>query len=512
MPADSSILIWVLGIPLVGGVLVLLLPSRAGGQVRAVATLFATAVLLLCGRAAGILDYANPGMQFVRQFRWAGNEASGGSRILMGVDGFSMPLVLMMAGLGVLVCWASYGIKPVAVQGARGSVKGYFSLLLFWIASALGILIFLDSGLFLCALTANVFLLYCLIVVSGAGGDRKGSAARRYLTFGVLALVAMFGVIILKPGYVSREGWLAHGMDLGRLVNGNMPAVGEESASGFFILLGAFGALAAVVPLHGWLADLLAESPTPVGIVAGAGMQTLAGYRLMRLCFTLCPQEAAGHMGQIGFLGLLTAVYGVLAALTQKDLHRAIGFLTITQMGFFLIGISVRTPTAVSGAVFLLVGHGISTAMLLMVAGMIRDRLCHAQIGRLGGIAGHMPTFAALAAVAFLGAMSLPGLCIFPGSLMVLLGAFQNTLAAKGVLLLAVVATLMTVLMAGCCIWIYANSFMGDARREYSNIAQMSVSERSILAILAIISIALGVAPAMLSEAFRQTVAAWLGS
>jgi NADH-quinone oxidoreductase subunit M len=150
--------------------------------------------------------------------------------------------------------------------------------------------------------------------------------------------------------------------------------------------------------------------------------------------------------------------------------------------------------------------------MWVFVAGMVQDRVGHTEIARLGGLGGHMPAFSGWAAVAFLGAMGMPGLGVFAGVLLVLMGTFEKGGAAGGAaaMWLGVVGAGVLVLLMGCCVWTYQRVFLGAPRPEHSNVARMSLSERWILAILGLASLMLGVVPALVTEPMREAVALWV--
>jgi NADH-quinone oxidoreductase subunit M len=335
-------------------------------------------------------------------------------------------------------------------------------------------------------------------LMTGWGTERKLRAARRYL---YLALPAMVCVL---------AGALPGGLVWGG--GANPPALpAATSALGFWAMFAGFGILAAVVPAHWWLSDVVTESSTPIALLTVGVMQTLGAYGLLRLGH---PQFAGdAHAWPAGLLGAITMAYGALAALGQKNLKRMAAYVSISLMGCVVLGIAMGTAASIMGAVFLLAGHAVGVGMMVFVAGMIQDRLGHTEIERLGGLGGHMPALAGWGAVAFLGAMGLPGLCVFAGEVLVLMGTFERSRegTAHGYVWLGAAGIGSMALLLGCCVWSYQRVFLGAPRPEHSNVARMNVSERWLLAILGLTSVALGILPALLTDAVRSTAEAWLG-
>jgi len=478
-------LCWTLALPVAGGLAVLALPEAQAKRpwmgARAVALAFGAATLIVAGRAGGLMDYSTPDVQFTA--RLFGLRGMG-----IGVDGFSMPLVLLAAGMGMMASLASYGIKQ--------SVKSYFTLVQFWLAAALGVLVAREGVALAGCLLAAVVLMYFLM--AGWGTERKLRAARRYLYLTLPALACALA------GTLSGGGTPGGGANPAAL-----PA--ETSTLGFWAMFAGFGILTALTPVHWWLSEVVTEASTPIAMLTVGVMQTLGAYGLLRLGHPLFAHEA--HAWPAGLLGAITMAYGALAALGQKNLKRMAAYVSISLMGCVVLGGAMGTAASITGAVFLLAAHAVGVGMMVFVAGMIQDRLGHTDIPRLGGLGGHMPALAGWGAMAFLGAMGLPGLCVFAGEVLVVMGTLERSRegAAHGIVWLAVTGVGAMALLLGGCVWTYQRVFLGAPRPEHSNVARMSVSERSLLAIFGLAVVALGILPALLTDAVRVTAEAWLG-
>jgi NADH-quinone oxidoreductase subunit M len=245
-----------------------------------------------------------------------------------------------------------------------------------------------------------------------------------------------------------------------------------------------------------------------VAILVTGAFQLVAGGAMVRLC-----SGGTVHGPWTALIGTGAALYAALAILAgTPDLRRVVGYVSTAQMGMFLLSLSTQTAAGGAGAVLLLTAHSISIAMLLFVAGVIRDRTGHCDIQKLGGIAEHMPAFGAWAALAFLTAMGVPGLAVFPGLFLSLTGAFEaarqrpETGPTLWPGMLAIVAVM---LLAGGLLWTYQRVFLGIARPEHSNVAALSFTEKMVLGFLAIISLVVGIAPVLISEATKIWIGSW---
>ncbi len=471
-----------LALPAVGGVVVLALPAAHARKpwigARAVSLAFAAATLILAAMAAGWIDLSG-GKQLVQSAPWLKGL---GVNYEVAVTGITLPLVMMAAAMGAVACWAAYGVKQ--------SVRGYFALLLWSLAAGLGTLVLQDVFMSAGAAIALVVTIYFLAV--GWGGGRRVPAARRFLYFGIAGMAAaLAGIAVLERGGVAAataEIW-------------------------FWVMAAGFGALMAAAPLHLWLADLLAECTTPVGMLVVSLVQTAGAFGILHVVHFVAaakmPEAARMADGTLGWIGLAVAAYAILSAMGQKDLMRLAANFSVAQMGFFLMGIA-NGAAATEGAAFLLVAHGISAGMMVFVCGMIRERVGHCEIDRLGGWAGHMPAFAGWSAVGILGMAGVPGLCGFVGEMLVMLGIFGRRsdatidfAAERHAILLGVSGLAAMAILMGIGVWMYQRVYMGSPRPEHSNVARMSLSERWILAVLGIGVAGLGIMPMVVTEVMR---------
>jgi NADH-quinone oxidoreductase subunit M len=246
----------------------------------------------------------------------------------------------------------------------------------------------------------------------------------------------------------------------------------------------------------------------------------MGGYGIFRIAYPLYP-EAAKHLWLLfAIIGVVSIIYGALCAMAQTDFKKLVAYSSVSHMGFVTLGAAVMTTAAVNGALFMMVAHGITSAMMFFVVGVVYERAHHRELGRFGGLATTMPIYTGFSAVACFANLGLPGLCGFIGEIMVLLGTFQ---AAKGdsilmrsglasthqIYTLAIIAACGVILTAGYMLWTIQRVFFGPEKAEYKGFPEVDQREVIVLTPLTIMAILLGVLPAVTVFLFTsQTVSA----
>jgi NADH-quinone oxidoreductase subunit M len=264
----------------------------------------------------------------------------------------------------------------------------------------------------------------------------------------------------------------------------------------FVLLLIGFGIKLPMVPLHTWLPDAHVEASTPISVILAALLLKIGGYGLLRMAYPLFPDAALAMSSAVAFLGMLSIVYGAMNALASKDFKRLIAYSSVSHMGFVLLGVASATTEGISGAVYQMTSHGLISAMLFVIAGVIYDRTHDRTIANYSGLASKMPVYTSFVLVGFFAALGLPGLSGFIGEVMVFLGAFRSNLVAGWIAFLSVGGLIFG---AGYCLWTIQRMFFGQYAVK-SDVAMTDVDgrEKLMLLPLAIFIIILGVLPQLL--------------
>jgi NADH-quinone oxidoreductase subunit M len=517
----SDILTLLLLLPLIGAVLVLFVRGIDAIRWTAVAVAAATFALSLLlpvlyestdagdgvHAAAAVYRTGVPGgvVQLVERSSWI---PSIGAQYFVGIDGLSLPLVVMTAGIFLLAAIASWKIEKLQ--------RAYFSLLLALETAVLGVFVSLD--LLLLFVFFELALVPMFFLIGVWGGPRREPAAIKFFIYTLVGSVALL-IAIIGIYLISRDPATGHGtFDLLALTGPALQARLAQHAGGmsgplartlFLLLLFGFLVKVPSFPLHTWLPEAHVEAPTPVSMILAALMLKMGAFGLMRVAYPLFPAAAQMLWALPATLAVISILYGALCAMGQSDFKRLVAYSSVSHMGFVVLGIALMTRLSMSGALFMMIAHGVTSASLFFIVGVVYDRTHHRELSRLGGLLDVMPVYSGLAAIGILASLGLPGLCNFVGEAMVLFGAFGAAAGAGGPLVhagasplaiqtLAVLATLGIVITAAYMIWTLQRVFFGPGRQEHRHLAEIDTRERLVLVPLAVAAVALGVLPNLL--------------
>ncbi len=282
----------------------------------------------------------------------------------------------------------------------------------------------------------------------------------------------------------------------------------------FLLLFIGFVIKVPVVPVHTWLPDAHVEAPTPISMLLAGILLKLGGYGIIRICYPICPGAGFELAWLVCGIGVLSMVYGAFAAMAQKDFKRLVAYSSVSHMGYVVLGLGVWSAFAdnlynpdywalgMNGAMFQMIAHGISSAGMFFMVGVVYDRVHHRNLDEFGGLFAKMPVYSGMAVVIFFAGLGLPGLCGFWGEVFVTLSAwnFSKTLA--------VISAFVVILTAGYILWTLQRVYLGP---EYKGphgeaLTPMTFREKAIAIPLVAFAILLGVYPRVVFDYMTPSV------
>ena len=390
----------------------------------------------------------------------------------MGIDGISMLFVLLTTLLSPICILASW-------EAIQTRVKEY--MISFLVIETLMV------GMF-CALDLMVFYIFfegvlipMFLIIGIWGGPRRVYAAFKLFLYtllgSVLMLLAMFAM------YVD-----ANTTNIVQLMNHNFPA--ELQTWLFLAFFASFAVKVPMWPVHTWLPDAHVEAPTAGSVILAGVLLKFGGYGLLRFSLPMFPLATVDFTPMVYTLSIIAVVYTSLVALVQEDMKKLIAYSSVAHMGFVTIGAFTLTIQGVEGAIYVMLSHGIVSAALFLIVGVVYDRVHSRDIEVYGGLVHRMPSYALTFMFFMLASVGLPGTGGFIGEFLVLLGAFQVNawvcaLAALGV-----------ILGAAYMLYLYRRIIFGELTKDVlKNIADMSPREWAVFAPLIILTLWMGIYP-----------------
>jgi NADH-quinone oxidoreductase subunit M len=256
-----------------------------------------------------------------------------------------------------------------------------------------------------------------------------------------------------------------------------------------------------VFPLHGWLPLAHVQAPTPVSIMLSGVLLKLGAYGLLRVADTL-PMGLEALLPGLFVLALINILYGAFLAFRQTDLKAIVAFSSISHMGFVLLGIAAMNVTGVSGAVFMMLAHGIITGGLFLLVGIIYERTNTMDLAQLSGLSGQVPVYTSLTVLGLLASMGLPGLAQFVSEFQTLIGAFERW----GLFVLF--ASLGILVTATFTLRVIAAMFTGELDARWKGMSDLGARELAATVPLAILTVVLGLFPSLALSLTDATVRA----
>jgi NADH-quinone oxidoreductase subunit M len=474
-----SLAIW---LPILGGALVLFCGAEARLQLsRWLALAVALTTLLVTIPLYSGFDISTAAMQFEEIHPWIERFAI---TYHLGIDGLSLPLILLTSFIGALVVISSW----VNISSRLGE---YLGAVLIMEGMMIGVFCALDAVLFYLFWEAMLIPMFLIIGIWG-GPNRVYATIKFFLyTFlGSVLLLVSLVYLYLQAGTFSLLDF--HQLSLS----------GPEQTVLFFAFLAAFAVKIPMWPVHTWLPDAHVEAPTGGSVILAAIMLKMGGYGFLRFNLPIVPDASQQWAGLMIGLSLVAVIYVGAVALVQKDMKKLIAYSSISHMGFVTLGIFLFSAHGLEGGIAQMVSHGFISAAMFLCVGVIYDRMHTRQIGDYGGVVNTMPVFAALMMFFVMANSGLPGTSGFIGEFLVILAAFEHSFWVA----LAVASSL--VLGAAYNLWMYRRVIFGAVANDaVAALTDVTTRERLVLGTLVVAVLGLGVFPNPLFEIMHVSVA-----
>jgi NADH-quinone oxidoreductase subunit M len=463
--------------PLIGAVLLALVPGTAHRLIRWIALLTA---LVTFGLSVTLLGYDPGGAEF--QFRedvpWI--EAFG-MRYTLGVDGMSAVLVLLTTVLSAVAIFYSW--EPITRR-----VKEYYVALLLLMVGMLGVFVALD--LFVFYIFWEISLIPMYLVIGIWGGPRRIYATVKFVIYTLVGSLLMLVAILAVA--------IAHGNDTGTFTFSYEALRGfayadSLQALAFVAFFLAFAIKVPMWPFHTWLPDAHVEAPTAGSIILAGVLLKLGGYGFLRFSIPLLPDAAVSFAPIIIGLALIAIIYGGLVAMVQPDMKKLVAYSSVSHMGFVMLGAFVFNEQGLQGAIYQMISHGVTTGALFLLVGIIYEQTHDRQIAHMGGLNARVPAFAAVFGLFTFASIGLPGLSGFVGEFLVILGAFRyNGLVAAATMVVVIISAVYMLWMFQRAFFTVPSEWM---QRWWPKLRDMNRNEWIALSPLIVLVVMLGVYP-----------------
>jgi len=487
-----SLLIW---LPILGGIAVLLCRDNLYAARRLALLISSVTMLLSFGLYIGF-DTSTAQMQFVERLPWV--EAFN-IEYFLGVDGFSMPLMILTTISTLLVVIASW-------QVIKDRIAQYLAAFLIMEGLMLGVFAALDAILFYLFFEAMLIPLFLVIGIWG-GPNRVYATLKFFLYtfFGSVFLLIALLYLQFQAGSFSILDYHAVGLSL------------TQQIWLFLAFLIAFAVKIPMWPVHTWLPDAHVEAPTGGSVILAAITLKIGGYGLLRFALPITPDASMALDWLVISLSLIAIVYIGFVALAQSDLKKLIAYSSIAHMGFVTLGLFIifrifanvsllpgagnGEVLAIEGAMVQMISHGFIAAAMFLSVGVLYDRMHTREISAYGGVANSMPKFAAFAVFFAMANAGLPGTSGFVGEFMVILAAFQANFW------FAFLAATTLIVGAGYTLWMIKRVFFGEiANDDVAKLKDINGREFLLLGSLAVIVLFIGVWPEPLLNVMHASV------
>ncbi|MBC3934439.1 NADH-quinone oxidoreductase subunit M [Undibacterium rugosum] len=482
MQSTSSLLSLAIWCPIAFGIFVLAFGRDSNpGLVRGLSLIGSLASFLVTLPLIKNFDNAAHGMQFVEKFSWI---EKFNVFYALGIDGISLWLVPLTAFITVIVVIAAWEV-------VEKQVAQYMGAFLILSGLMIGVFCATDGLLFYVFFEATLIPMY--IIVGIWGGPNRVYAAFKFFLYTLLgSLLTLVAVIYL---YIKA----GHSFDI--LVWHKLPLPLHTQIMIFCAFLMAFAVKVPMWPVHTWLPDAHVEAPTGGSVVLAAIMLKLGAYGFLRFSLPIAPDASHYMAGFMITLSLIAVIYIGLVALVQADMKKLVAYSSIAHMGFVTLGFFMFNDMSVQGAIVQMISHGFISGAMFLCIGVLYDRVHSRQIVDYGGVVNTMPRFAAFFVLFSMANCGLPATSGFVGEFMVILGAVKFNFW------IGMLAATALIFGAAYSLWMVKRVVFGQIVHDHvAKLSDLNMREFFMLGVLAIAVLAMGLYPAVFTDAMQVSV------
>jgi NADH-quinone oxidoreductase subunit M len=485
----SHVLSITLFTPVVGALLLLFVDKRREDAIRWIANIFGVLGFLVSVPLWFRYDATGEAYQFVERAEWI---PSIGAQYFLGVDGFSVLLILLTTLMGVIAILSSW-------TAITERVKEYYIFLLVLQTGMLGAFVSLDFLLFFLFWEVMLVPMYFLIGIWG-GGRRLYSAIKFFLYTLVGSVVMLLGILAL---YFHSSTQTVTGLptfDVTQLQQMTIPFNLQKWVFLSFFL--GFAIKVPMFPFHTWLPDAHTDAPTAGSVILAAVLLKMGTYGFIRFSLPILPDASRYFVPMMIGLSIVGIIYGALVALAQSDWKRLVAYSSVSHMAMVMLGMFALTPVGIMGSIVQQLNHGISTGALFLIVGIVYERRHTREISDYGGLSKVMPVFAAIFLIMTMSSIGLPTLNGFIGEVLILQGVYVVNK------IWAAVAASGIVLGAAYMLWLYQRTMFGKVENPANaSLKDLSAREVATFVPLILLAVWIGLYPSPFLRRLESSVA-----
>jgi NADH-quinone oxidoreductase subunit M len=487
--ANSHLLSIILFTPLLGAVLLLFVSRQQTNLIRWIANIVAFIGFVVSLPLWFAYNPAGAQFQFVERCPWI---PSIGAEYFLGVDGFSVLLILLTTLMGVIAILSSW-------TAITERVKEYYIFLLVLQSGMIGAFLSLDFLLFFLFWEVMLVPMYFLIGIWGS--DRRLYSAIKFFLYTLVGSVVMLlGILALYFHY--HEVTQVWSFDITKYQAANIPT-GLQWWLFLAFFLG-FSIKVPMFPFHTWLPDAHTDAPTAGSVILAAILLKMGTYGFIRFSLPILPDASRTFVPMMVTLSIIGIIYGALVAMAQKDWKRLVAYSSVSHMGMVTLGMFALNPVGMAGSIIQQLNHGISTGALFLLVGVVYERRHTRQISEYGGLSKVMPIYAAIFMIMTMSSIGLPTLNGFIGEFLILAGVFM---VPEHGMLWATLAGSGVVLGAAYMLWLYQRTMFGKIENpKNEKLLDVNFREFMTFAPLIILAVWIGIYPTPFLEKIDPTV------